>query len=87
MFESEEFVVFLAKVVEAKVHRSAIGSRSQHHIDHYLGHPYLLLFRELFFLGRLAVITSLSSLSDPSLFLVIVSRYSILSPKLLPGLF
>jgi hypothetical protein len=82
--DCQEFVVFLAQVVHAKIYRSAVGSRGQHHDDHYLRHPYLLLLRELLFLGWL-IVASLSPLGALSLFLVKEDCYSVLSPKLLPG--
>ena len=85
MVECEEFIVFLAQVVHAKMYRSAVGSRGQHHVDYYLRHPYLLLLRELLFLGWL-VVASLSPLGALSLFLFKEGCYSVLSPKLLPGL-
>ena len=86
MVESEEFVVLFAQVVHSKVNRSAVGSRGQHHVDHYLRYPYLLLLRELLFLGWLVVITSLSPLLALSFFLVEEGCHSVLSSELFPGL-
>ena len=86
MVESEELVVLFAQVVHSKVNRSAVGSRGQHHVNHYLGHPYLLLLRELLSLGWLVVTTSLSPLWVLILFLVEEGCHSVLSSEFFPGL-
>jgi hypothetical protein len=86
VIECEEFIVFLAQVVHSKMHRSAVGRCGEHHVEHYLRDPYLLLLRELLFLGLLVVTASLSSLGALSLFLVVESCHSVLSSELLPGL-
>ena len=55
MLESEEALVPLAHVVRPVVNRGAVGGRSQHHVEHDLGHVYLLTSREWLFLSRLVV--------------------------------
>jgi hypothetical protein len=85
MIECEEFVVFLTQVVHTKMHRSAVGSCGEHHVEHDLRDPYLFLLRELLFLRWLVVTAPLSSLGVFSLFLFEEGCNSVLSPELLPG--
>ena len=61
MLESEEALVPLAHVVRPVVNRGAVGGRSQHHVEHDLGHVYLLTSRELLFLSRLVITMFLDS--------------------------
>ena len=86
MIEREEFVVFFAQVIHPKMHRSAIGGCGEHHVEHDLRDPYLLLLRELLFLRWLVVNAPLSPLGVFSLFLFEEGCYSVLSLELLPGL-
>ncbi len=61
MLKIEEDLVFLAHVVRPVVDRSAVCSRSLHHVNHHSGDVYLVTSRKGFPVSCLVVIVSLDS--------------------------
>ena len=87
VFEIEEDLMFFAHVVRPIVDRSAIGSRSLHHVDHHSRNINFVSSRKWLLLNCLVFCNSTDSCGVLTLLLLKEGGDSVLSSKLFPCFF